>query len=85
LARDIAPANTEQLFSNETVAAIELLGPALPAVNKIEDVFRVQFLIKATNQSALRSYAERILPVLQHYRRNFKVQLVLDLEPREMI
>lgn len=84
LAGDLAPANTAQLFASDAAATIELLGPALPSVNKIEDVFRVQFLIKAPHEAALRTYATRILPVLQHYRRNFKTQLFLDLEPREI-
>lgn len=83
LANDIMPANTAQLFAADAGATIELLGPALPAVGKIENVFRVQFLIKAPDQTALRTYATRILPVLQHYRRNFRVQAVLDLEPRD--
>lgn len=85
LAKDIQPSNTEQLFSASAAeTTVELLGPALPAVGKIENTFRVHFLIKATSVAHLREYAERILPVLQHYRKTSKIQIVLDLEPREV-
>ncbi len=85
LARDIEPSNTSQLFATAGAEiGVELLGPALPAVGKIENVFRVQFLVKAADTAHLRKYAERILPVLQHYRNSSKVQIVLDLEPRDV-
>jgi primosomal protein N' (replication factor Y) len=84
LAREIRPQNTRELFGDSTQEGVEVLGPASPGRNKLENAFRVHFLLKAPSESALRTYLKRIVPLCERMvRLAGTVSLVLDIDPRE--
>lgn len=84
LAREMRPHNTRELFGETDNESVEVLGPASPGRHKLENEFRVHFLIKAASEAALRSYLRRIVPVYERMvRLATSVNLVLDIDPRE--
>jgi len=84
LVREIRPQNMRELFSEASPETIEVLGPALPGRHRLDNAFRVHFLIKALSESALHSYLKRIIPVCERMARLAgRVSLVLDIDPRE--
>lgn len=85
LAREIRPQNTRELFGDATQESVEVLGPALPGRHKLENEFRVHFLLKAPSEAELRSYLKRIVPLCERIvRQSGTVSLVLDIDPREL-
>lgn len=84
LAREIRPQNTRELFGETSQESIEVLGPASPGRHKLENEFRVHFLIKAPSEAALRSYLKRVVPLCERMARLAgRISLVLDIDPRE--
>lgn len=85
LGNEIRPQNTRDLFAGAAAENAELLGPALPGLTKLENEYRVHFLIKARQENTLRIYLKRILPVIERLKRAAdKISVTLDLDPREM-
>ncbi len=84
VAREIRPQNTRELFAETSSENIEVLGPASPGRHKLENTFRVHFLIKAPSEQALQGYLKRIMPVCDRMTRlTGRISLVLDIDPRE--
>lgn len=84
LSRAIFPINTQDLFSN-SAEPIELLGPAFPTRRKLENEFRVHFLVKSPSEKSLRNYLRRILPLCEQMARTAgKIGFHWDIDPREM-
>jgi primosomal protein N' (replication factor Y) len=85
LGREIRPQNTRELFSEADEESVEVFGPASPGRLKLDNQFRVHFLIKAASECALRSYLMRIVPMYERMlRQTESVSLVLDIDPREI-
>ncbi|MFZ5627900.1 MAG: replication restart helicase PriA [Spirochaetota bacterium] len=84
LAREIRPQNTRELFADATQESVEILGPASPGRHKLENEFRVHFLLKAPSEKTLHAYLKRIVPLCERMvRLAGTVSLVLDIDPRE--
>ncbi|GAB4428860.1 MAG: hypothetical protein OHK0011_11110 [Turneriella sp.] len=84
LAREIRPQNTRELFADATYENVEILGPASPGRHKLENQFRVHFLVKAPSEKTLRVYLKRIVPLCERLvRLTGTVSFVLDIDPRE--
>jgi primosomal protein N' (replication factor Y) (superfamily II helicase) len=85
VARDLQPANSQDLFATPAENTVEILGPAVPGLSKAEDDYRVHFLVKGKNENDLRSYLTRIAPTLETYRKNnLGIRIVLDIDPRSV-
>jgi len=78
----IQPINTTGLFDS-AAEKISLLGPAFPSLHKIDNDFRVHFLIKAETIPALSTYLARIQPFLNRLEKTSRVRVVMDIDPRE--
>ncbi|HRP70155.1 MAG TPA: hypothetical protein PLY93_11535, partial [Turneriella sp.] len=85
LAKAIEPINTKDLFEKTEISqgTVSLLGPALPQLTKIDNEYRVHFLIKAPSESVLRSYLVRIHPILERFEKSASSRFILDMDPRE--
>lgn len=86
LAGEIRPENSADMFQADASEDITLLGPAVPSLSKIENEFRVHFLIKAANEKSLRSYLKRIRPLIDRFENSGNsVRTILDIDPRELM
>ena len=86
LAGDIQPENTTDMFATEATPGVTLLGPASPSVAKIENEFRVHFIIKGEDATRLRSYLKRIKPIIARLENGTSgIRAILDIDPREVM
>mgnify|MGYP000461608122 CR=1 FL=1 len=86
LAGEIRPENSADMFQADASEDVALLGPAVPSLSKIENEFRVHFLIKAANEKSLRAYLKRIKPLIDRFENSaVHVRAILDIDPRELM
>ena len=86
LAGDIQPENTTDMFATEATPGVTLLGPASPSVAKIENEFRVHFIIKGEDAARLRLYLKRIKPIITRLENGTAgIRAILDIDPREVM
>lgn len=86
LAGEIRPENSADMFQADATEDVALLGPAVPSLSKIENEFRVHFLIKAASEKGLRTYLKRIKPRIDRFENSTaRVRTILDIDPRELM
>jgi primosomal protein N' (replication factor Y) (superfamily II helicase) len=84
LAIEIRPENTTDMFAPDG-AGITLLGPAIPSLAKMENEYRVHFLIKAVTDDDLRQYLKLIRPRLSKFEGTAnRIRAILDIDPRDV-
>lgn len=85
LQKILEPINSRELFGKEANESVELLGPAYPSLKKLENVFRVHFLIKSPDEKALSDYLARVWPLVLRLTRNGPhTRALLDRDPRNL-
>ncbi|MCX7633001.1 MAG: primosomal protein N', partial [Turneriella sp.] len=79
----LKPQNLAGLFGTH-LDAIELLGPAVPGHSRLEQEYRLHFLIKASDEEALHGYLANALPIVsKELARTKGIRYILDIDPRE--
>ncbi|MBX3721396.1 MAG: primosomal protein N' [Turneriella sp.] len=79
----IRPENSADMFA-AGINPISLLGPAVPSLARIDNEFRVHFLVKSREEKPLLAYLKAVRSALDRLERQVKgLRIILDIDPRE--